>query len=83
MKKLLFYVLIATMFASCASPQGMSSYQAKNISKFLKKKRYRTMAGPRYIRAKKRGSVMHPAVSKETRKEQIRRIRAQRYTVSN
>ena len=83
MKKLLTYLLIATMFASCATPSGMSAYQSKNISKFLKKKRYRTMAGPRYVRPKKRGSVMHPAVTKETRREMIRRINAQRYTVSN
>ncbi|NBT86368.1 MAG: hypothetical protein EBT45_07765 [Alphaproteobacteria bacterium] len=83
MKKLLSYLLIATMFASCAVPEGMSAYQAHNVAKFNRKKHYRTSAGPRYVRPKKRGNIMHPAVKRETRKEQIRRIKAHRYTVSN
>ena len=83
MKKLLSYLMIATMFASCAVPEGMSAYQARNVAKFSKKKHYRTSAGPRYVRPRKRGEVMHPAVTKATRREMIRRIKAQRYTVSN
>ena len=83
MKKLLSYLMIAMLFASCAVPEGMSSYQAHNARKFSHKKHYRTSAGPRYVRPRKRGEVMHPAVTKETRKEMIRRIKIQRYTVSN
>jgi hypothetical protein len=83
MKKLLSYLMIAIMFASCATPSGMSAYQAKNMRKFSAKKNYRTAKGPRYVRPGRRGEIWHPAVTKETRREMIRRIKAQRYTVSN
>lgn len=76
--------MVVMMASSCVTPQsGLTVYQQKNVNKFLKKKRYRTSSGPRYVRPYKRGNVMHPAVTKESRREMKRRIISQKYTTGN
>jgi hypothetical protein len=83
MKKLLLLFMVIMTVSSCVTPQsGLTAYQTKNLHKFSNKKNYRTINGPRYVRPRKRGEVMHPAVKKETRKELIRMIKRQRATVS-
>ena len=71
------------MISSCSVQDNLTSYQSRNLHKFSVKKRYRTSAGPKYIRPRKRGDVMHPAVTKQTRKDLIHRIKYQRLTATN
>lgn len=46
------------------------------MRKFQKKKH------GKYVSARKRGHINHPAVTKGTRKNQIQKIRAQRTTIN-
>lgn len=85
MKKLLLLLMVVMLASSCSPiylPNG-SAYQEKNIRRFSRNHHIRPQAGPRYVRPRKRGDVMHKSVSKATRRNLIKNIRASRYTVSN
>lgn len=70
---------------SCISSYNYGSdYQARNLHKFSKNKHYRTsIGGPRYVPARKRGDINHPAVTVQTQKRLKRYIKRQRYTSSS
>ena len=76
MKKLLLIILTMTIMSSCSTYNYQSKNQSKVMSKFQKKKH------GKYVSARKRGHVNHPAVRKSTRRELIQKINAQRTTIN-
>lgn len=65
-----------TILSSCSTYTYQTKKQSVTMRKFQKKKH------GKYVSARKRGHINHPAVTKGTRKNQIQKIRAQRTTIN-
>lgn len=65
-----------TILSSCSTYNYQTKNQLKVMSKFEKKKY------GKYVSARRRGDINHPAVKKSTRKDQIQKIRSQRTTIN-
>lgn len=73
MKKLIFILASVLFMSSCTVFPGQTNYQTNNLRKFDRKKHTGSFVAKH--KPKKQGSFNHPAVRKEDRKWQIRRMR--------
>ena len=85
MKKLIFYLAIITLFASCTINENMSIRQLHSIKHFHNKRRLYTFNKKttfRYVPCRRRGELNNRMVTKKTRRTLIRKIQNQRLTVN-
>lgn len=72
-KYLIYLILVAFIFSSCATYNAPTKYQGRNLYKFTHKKRTAKVGkkarSAKYIALKKRGSYRHGAVPPIVRRE--------------
>lgn len=71
-KYLIYLILVAFIFSSCATYNAPTKYQGRTLYKFTNKKRTAKVGKARsikYVALKKRGSFWHRAVTDGSRKE--------------